>query len=336
MAYERTSDALTLQLIQSIRSQNTSEVQRLLQAGVDPNKMDEHYQSPLYSALFNKCNKEIFQALFQAGADPDSIDNNGHSLISSFADRGNTWAVRLLLEAGANPDIVYEGIDSQVLPAVVSASVPERIDILKMLLAAGASPNAKGSQGETPLFWVARSMKITRARASEHREIVDILISNGADVEGAIQFASEHGESEIVEYLSSLEKSTISLETSDQSSAAASDSILTAAEDLDIRALQAGVARGQPTESRDEHGNTPLLLLASKLDPVNLVTYSVRQASQEAVNSHMETVTQCMEALASAGAALDAKNYSGRGIEELLGGSASKRCPVGKVAAIAS
>lgn len=83
---------------------------------------------------------------------------------SSFGDdvaRGNNLRVRMALAAGVNPN-KSEG-DPYLFRAVESG----RIDTIKLLIGAGAAPNARNRQGDTPLLFILRGKKIEAARTRE-------------------------------------------------------------------------------------------------------------------------------------------------------------------------
>lgn len=67
-------------LIAAIEDENLEEVQKLLQAGVDPNILDEDDNPCIYSAIRNK-NLGIVTALLDYGAEPNALDAEGYPII---------------------------------------------------------------------------------------------------------------------------------------------------------------------------------------------------------------------------------------------------------------
>lgn len=187
-------------------------IQAALEAGVDPNLRSARGASALEIAASNG-NLIVVQFLLEAGADPTQDE----SLIDA-AFFGRLDIVKLLLEAGADPnqeDSDYEG-NTAILTAVEysyleiaellkekgavldarheaggaalrSASCSGRFESVKLLLEAGADPNARDGQ-ETPLY-LARSVVCRDPVAGRipgkrwyryHDEIAELLKASGA------------------------------------------------------------------------------------------------------------------------------------------------------------
>lgn len=94
--------------------------------------------------------------LLGAGADPNTLDIQWTGAVSYAAERDHIVCVRLLLEAGANPDPPLPGgvkVGSPLNCAARNATNPL---ILKTLLDFGADVEASGVEGITPLIHAAR------------------------------------------------------------------------------------------------------------------------------------------------------------------------------------
>jgi ankyrin repeat protein len=76
--------------------------------------------------------------------------------------------VRLLLRAGADPNAALASGET----AVMTAARTGNADALESILAAGGDPNARASRGQTALMWAA---------AQRHPEAVRVLLAHGAD-----------------------------------------------------------------------------------------------------------------------------------------------------------
>ena len=103
--------------------------------------------------------------------------------------------IKLLLKAGANPNIK----DSSGNTALIWVSINGHLNIVRLLLKAGANPNIKDSNGNTAL---------TRASRHGHLDIVKLLLKAGADPNiqnnygyTALIWASRHGHLDIIKLL---------------------------------------------------------------------------------------------------------------------------------------
>jgi hypothetical protein len=109
--------------------------------------------------------RTVKQQLLQ-GADPNQSDENGFSALALAADVAQPKLVRLLLDAGADPNLGK-------LSALGSAVTRGILDVVPLLLKAGADPN--GGEGRPLLAAVQFSGDI---------DLVRSLIHAGADVNG--------------------------------------------------------------------------------------------------------------------------------------------------------
>ena len=114
---------------------------------------------------------EFVGALLAAGADPNlrSADLDQNIRYRSYdtalmlaAEKGRTESIKLLLAAGASPNIG----DNDDWTALMKASGHGHTEIVKMLLAAGANPNDRNELGKTAL---------TYAKLQGDSEIISLL-----------------------------------------------------------------------------------------------------------------------------------------------------------------
>ncbi len=112
------------------------------------------------------------RALLRAGADPGAADAGGMTALYAAAVDGHTDLVRLLLEAGAGPDAESAGPGSEGTP-LCAAACWGHVGTVRVLLAHGADPGLReeGGRGLAPLDW---------ALHGGHEETVQVLVAAGA------------------------------------------------------------------------------------------------------------------------------------------------------------
>ncbi|MEV7523530.1 ankyrin repeat domain-containing protein [Streptomyces sp. NPDC091371] len=112
------------------------------------------------------------RAALRAGADPRRAEAGGTTPLYEASVSGRTGIVRLLLEAGAPPDAESRGIGAEGTPLCAAACWGEA-DTVRELLAHGADPNLREDDGagRSPLDW---------ANAGPHPETVAVLTAAGA------------------------------------------------------------------------------------------------------------------------------------------------------------
>jgi ankyrin repeat protein len=140
----------------------------LLAAGADPERGDDKSgESPLHYAAAGG-QTEIVRLLIEAGARPDVPDHRGFPPLVEAARNGHEDAVRELLNHGAR-----SGLQDALEAAAVAGTWESRLptaqpvaalkNVVRMLLAAGADPQAKMWDGRT-VMGVLESMSQARGR----------------------------------------------------------------------------------------------------------------------------------------------------------------------------
>ena len=145
--------ALTLAMDRTLEGEGSEAARVLLAHGADVNRANDGGSTPLSHAAF-LCNLELVQLFLDSGADVNIQMETGETALfgigcyvdSSPAARIET--LRLLLAHGANPNIVNE----EGACVLSYAAVRGHMDAVKLLLEAGADPNLCDGSRDTPLM----------------------------------------------------------------------------------------------------------------------------------------------------------------------------------------
>lgn len=155
-------------LMKAVESQKPAIVALLLSHGVDVKAVTPDGDSPALTAAQDGLPEsfEIIKMLGKAKANMDA-SNAAYTPLFYAVNQSNKELVRVLLEAGASPDAKTQFGKTPLHEAIGN------LEILQMLLAAKGNPNVTNDRGETPLH---------EAIANGSLETVDALLKAGADV----------------------------------------------------------------------------------------------------------------------------------------------------------
>ena len=132
--------------------------------GAAPNVCGSSYDRPLHLAVFKK-NLELVRILLGAKANPNVMNCPGYTPLSHAVYANDIDTALALISAGADPDL---GGDTSPLGM---AAFHGQVELVKLLLAHGASPNAVRG-GTTPLILAVNKL---------HVEAVQLLLEAGAN-----------------------------------------------------------------------------------------------------------------------------------------------------------
>jgi ankyrin repeat protein len=133
-------------LIDAAEAGERAALETLLQQGVNPNGLSGYRGSTALVHAVARGDVEMVRLLLDAGADPDQR-GGGHTPLGLAALRGHTRVAGLLLKAGANPNL-KSGDGNTPLAAAAAMNRPA---VLATLLAAGADPALFNREGRTAL-----------------------------------------------------------------------------------------------------------------------------------------------------------------------------------------
>ena len=107
----------------------------LISNGVDLNPINLNGEIPLLLAV-SIGDSSIVKQLAKSGELINTRDNRGNSALSLAVEKGNSTIIEILLDAGADPNTIYDNRSLLNL-----AYTKQQIDIIKLLLEAGADIN---------------------------------------------------------------------------------------------------------------------------------------------------------------------------------------------------
>ena len=134
---------------------------------------------------------EVVRMLLEAGADPNLQNDNGETALILAARYGYAEVAQLLLDAGAD----LNAKDGRGATPLASAIRNRNAPIVSALLNAGADPNEPDANGVTPFMAAIRSME-GRSNAM-YRDMMTAMVEAGADTD----FQDEDGDSPLMQEL---------------------------------------------------------------------------------------------------------------------------------------
>jgi hypothetical protein len=110
--------------------------------------------------------------LIAHGSIVDAMDTSGRSILLNAVDSSNNEGLRIILEAGANPNpVVPEGLFRS--SPLIAAGFGRKLEMIKLLLTFGAEIGATNPEGWTALQAVIKAQNV---------ECANILLTHGADL----------------------------------------------------------------------------------------------------------------------------------------------------------
>ena len=151
----------------------------LLTAGADVNATDAEGQSPLIFAVVRR-SPELVEELLRFKPKLNE-KNKSVTLLLRAVSEESVPVVKLLLEAGADPDLPSYTSDYTPLHAAVGRNSKSTVELL---LAHKANPNVVDTSGESPLSYARRKNQgplPQNTTETDRRDIEQLLLQHGAD-----------------------------------------------------------------------------------------------------------------------------------------------------------
>jgi ankyrin repeat protein len=175
------------ELVHASQRGDLAAVRELVEAGADVNSVGDHGMGPLLTRT-----PAVMEYLLSKGADPNRQTNEGDdAVLLGIAYLNIAECVRLLLDAGADPNAVVKDTGENALHAALAgagetASAAERHAVVKLLVEHGTDPNRRTTPGVPSLaFWrdvrTRGETPLHRAAAYASEETVRFLLQAGAD-----------------------------------------------------------------------------------------------------------------------------------------------------------
>ena len=144
---EKIKDYKKPAIVEFTRDNNLSEVQKLLDSGIDPNTQDYRGWSPLMWATAKK-NLDIVKLLLAHGADPNLVNYLGQVAIMFASRYGSYEITKKLVE---NRAIVNPTINLNNRPPLSEAASRGHLEIVRLLVEHGANIMHKGIDNKSAL-----------------------------------------------------------------------------------------------------------------------------------------------------------------------------------------
>ena len=151
----------------------------LIAKGESTNIRDNHGRTPLHVAAFGG-HHEVMRILANAGADPNALENDRYDIVTIAAVENDIPTLKLSLELGGSAKNITSRYDGT---ALIAAAHLGHFEVVQMLINAGAPLDHINNLG-----WTALIESIVLGDGGErHLKTLKALVDAGADVNIADQ-----------------------------------------------------------------------------------------------------------------------------------------------------
>lgn len=142
----------TWALHRAVQAGDTARIKQLAEHGVNLDSGFLSSKTPLYIAL-EKENREVYELLLEAGANPNIVFSRGLSVMHKSASLPDAWWLRKAIDHGGDVDLVNKGgrLTTNATP-IVFAIFSESPACLDVLINAKADLDRQNSSGENALL----------------------------------------------------------------------------------------------------------------------------------------------------------------------------------------
>ncbi|HKY20614.1 MAG TPA: ankyrin repeat domain-containing protein [Vicinamibacterales bacterium] len=200
----------------AIAKNDASSARSLIAAGLDPNFLLPSGNRLLMVAMAYG-HTEAASVLLEAGADIRATDRAGSTALHAAAQAGNLVLVKQLLDKGADPNVRTAQIAMSAarggggggrtlvggaLTPLMIAARANQLEVMKMLVAAGADPKLRADHGTTTLMYAAAAKLPTVTYAYEIDPNVDVVNQAGqTPMHASVSGGTQRTQDEIVEVI---------------------------------------------------------------------------------------------------------------------------------------
>ncbi|HEX5540044.1 MAG TPA: ankyrin repeat domain-containing protein [Micromonospora sp.] len=192
----------TPKIVAATLSGDVDGIRRQLAAGAGPDAFDRHLATTALSAAAQARCEAIVRLLLDAGADPEMIAPRGWSPLLAAVNTGDVTVVRMLLDSGADPS--RDGGQSVETPLHEAVGVG-RMEILRLLIPYAKNIDSGRNPANNPLVSndIGAGSALEFAATLEGREQhISLLLAAGATASlTALYRAVDLGSTELVTML---------------------------------------------------------------------------------------------------------------------------------------
>ncbi len=156
--------------------------EQLLQSTLKRRTREQNHLAEKFIEMAAAGNSQEVRQAIASGIDINAFCANGHTALMAAAYYGQKAIVKILLAAGAEPNLLSDGDDglgygmSALMFVANSFFASNRDPIVQLLIEAGADVDLQGEDGKTAMMYAALA-------GSGYRTCVEILIAAGADLD---------------------------------------------------------------------------------------------------------------------------------------------------------